>query len=302
LARRKKKKKKVWFGFGKKRKRTKAQTRAAKELVYKRFKLIFGIIAVISVFAVLSVGFVCLDQYVKTVSPVAKATGPLQLENTPSWFNSDLDALIKKTAGADVFPLDKETARIVAERLQKVTWLDNIRVRVTSNAVKVEARYRKPVASIEFRGKKFYLDKEASAMKYLPVANLPVVEIKGYSKLLNLSNLQHQEDIRAGLEILLALEKMDAISTPEKPLLAEIATIDVNNFNGRKNKGKTHIILFVKDGIRIDWGSAFGMSTGDTEATDRQKLSTLYSIYKEKNKENPTLLGRYKYIDLQDPQ
>lgn len=302
MARRKKKKKNVWFGFGKKRKRTKAQTRAAKELTFQRFKLIFGIIAVISVFAGLSVGFVCLDRYVKTISPIAKATGPLQLESTPSWFNSDLDALIKKTAGADVFPLDKETARVVAEKLQKVTWLDNVQVRVTSNAVKVEARYRKPVALIEFRGKKFYLDRKAFAMNYLPVANLPVVEIKGYSKLLNLSNLQHQEDIRAGLEILSALEKMDVISTPEKPLLAEIATIDVNNFNGRKNKGKTHIVLFVKDGIRIDWGSAFGMSTGDTEATDRQKLSTLYSIYKEKNKENPTLLGRYKYIDLQDPQ
>lgn len=302
MVRRKKKKKKDWFGFGKKRKRTKAQTRAAKELAVTRFKLIFGIIAVILVCAGLSVGFVCLDRYVKTVSPVAKESGPLQLENKPSWFNSDLDALIKRAAGADSFALNEETSRIVAEKLQKVNWLDEVRVRVTSDAVKVEAHYRKPVALIEFRGQKFYLDKEASAMKHLPVANLPIVEIKGHSKPLNLSNLQHQEDIRAGLEILLALEKMDTISTPEKPLLNEIASIDVGNFNGRKNKGKIHILLYAKDGTRIEWGSAFGMSTGDSEATDRQKLSTLYSIYKQVNDGEPTLLGRFTYIPLQDPQ
>jgi len=302
LARRKKKKKKVWFGFGKKRKRTKAQARAAKELAFYRLKLISGILAAILVCSGLSVGFIYLDRYVKTASPIAKATGPLELENTPPWFNSALDAKIKTAAGADSFALDKETARIVAEKLQTVTWLDDIRVRVTSNAVKVDARYRKPIALIKFRGKQYYLDKEAFAMEYLPVANLPIVEIKGNTKLLNLSNLQHQEDITSALNIVCALEIMDAKHSPKKPLLAEIATIDVNNFNGRKSKAKTHIVLFVKDGTRIDWGSAYGMSTGEIEATGPQKMSALYNLYKEKDKENPTLLGRYTYIDLQDPQ
>jgi hypothetical protein len=298
LARRKKKKK-TWFGFGKKRKKTKAQAKAARETTITRLRLVSGIFAVVILCAGFFFGSVYLDRYVETVSPVDKEV-PLLIENKPGWFNSELDSLIRATAGGETFAINKETARIVAERLQDLMWLEGVRVRVTGDAVKVNARFRKPVGLIEFKGKKFYLDENAFAMRYLPVANLPIVQIRGFSKPLNLASLRHQEDVDAALKILRLLAEMDAVSTPEKPLLAEIASIDVANFNGRKNKGKVHILLYTTDNTPIFWGSAFGMSTGEIEATDQQKLGDLYTDYKLNDRY--TLLGRSKYIDLRTPR
>lgn len=295
---RRKKKKKTWFGFGKKRKKTKAQAKAARETTVTRLRLVSGIFAVIILCSGFFFGSVYLDRYVETVLPVGEEV-PLLIENKPEWFNSELDSLIRTTAGAETFAITKGTARIVAERLQELMWLEGVRVRVTAGAVRINAGFRKPVGLINFKGKKFYLDENAFAMRYLPIANLPVVEIDGFSKPLIPASLQHQEDIDAALKILRLLAEMDAVSTPEKPLLAEIASIDVANFNGRTNKGKVHILLYTTDNTPIFWGSAFGMSTGEIEATDQQKLGDLYSDYK---RNGYTLLGRSNYIDLRTPR
>lgn len=296
---RRKKKKETWFGFGKKRKKTKAQAKAARGKTITRLKLVSRIFAVI----ILCAGFfflsVYLLQYVETVSPVDKEV-PLIIENKPKWFNSELDNLIRTTAGTETFAVNEKTARTVAEHLQELRWLENVQVRVTADAVRVYAGFRKPVALIEIKGKKLYIDENAVSMSYLPFANLPIVQIKGFSKPLNIASLQHQEDIDAALKILRLLAEMDAVSTPEKPLLAEIASIDVENFNGRKNKGQVHILLYTTDNTPIYWGSAFGMSTGEVEATDQQKLGDLYSDYKLNDRY--TLLGRSKYIDLRTPR
>ncbi len=135
---RRKKKKKTWFGFGKKRKKTKAQTKAARETTATRLKLISGILAAIIICAGFFFGFTYLDRYVKTVSPIDKQV-PLIIENKPEWFNSELDSLIRTTAGAKTFAINKDTARIVAERLQDLMWLEGVRVRVTAGAVKINA-------------------------------------------------------------------------------------------------------------------------------------------------------------------
>ena len=198
---RRKKKKKTWFGFGKKRKKTKAQAKAARETTITRLRLASGIFAVIILCAGFFFGSVYLRRYVETISPVDKEV-PLFIENKPGWFNSELDGLIRTTAGAETFAINKETARVVAERLQELMWLEGVRVRVTGDAVMINAGFRKPVGLIEFKGKKFYLDENAISMRYLPFANLPIVQIKGFSKPLNLVSLKHQEDVNAALKIL----------------------------------------------------------------------------------------------------
>jgi len=45
------------------------------------------------------------------------------------------------------------------------------------------------------------------------------------------------------------MNRMDKSFTPDKPLLFEIDRIDVRNFNGRRDKGEPHIVLYTKDGV-----------------------------------------------------
>ena len=74
---------------------------------------------------------------------------------------------------------------------------------------------------------------------------------------------------------------MDAQIQPEKPLLAEIQTIDVSNFNGRRNASQPHIVLYAKDGTEIKWGARIGQWHKNLEAKDEEKLAMLYNTFKE---------------------
>jgi hypothetical protein len=104
--------------------------------------------------------------------------------------------------------------------------------------------------------------------------------------------------LAAAVTILGKLEQMDATVAPEKPLLYEIDSIDVSNFEGRKNRREPHIVLYTKDSTEIIWGAEFGTWQRYLEAPDDEKLAKLYSYYEEFG----TLLGGAKYINLRDPQ
>jgi len=91
---------------------------------------------------------------------------------------------------------------------------------------------------------------------------------------------------------------MDEISTPEAPLLNEIASIDVSNFGGRKSSRRPHIVLYAKDGTQVFWGAAYGESARYLEASEREKIAMLYQFYKD----HSTIQGKVKYIELRHPQ
>ena len=100
------------------------------------------------------------------------------------------------------------------------------------------------------------------------------------------------------MDILYRLDRMDSLVTAEKPLLFEIDSIDVSNFDGRYSPNKPHIELYAKDGTRIVWGAEIGKWSEHLEVTDTEKIGRLYNFYKQ----NGTLLGTAKYINLCDPQ
>ena len=81
--------------------------------------------------------------------------------------------------------------------------------------------------------------------------------------------------------MLVRLDKMDSLVTPGKPLLFEIDSIDVRNFNGRRSRSKPHIVLYTKDNAEIVWGAEIGTWQRYMEATDEDKLAKLYSHYEE---------------------
>jgi len=136
---------------------------------------------------------------------------------------------------------------------------------------------------------------------FMPMPDLPIVEIKGLppvTKIPPLGEVWQRKDLAAAIRILDRLNDMDKSLTPDKPLLYEIDRIDVGNFNGLKNSRQPHIILYTKDNTEIIWGAEMGKWQQHLESTDQQKLAKLYGYYKE----NGTLSGAAKFINLRDPR
>ncbi len=250
------------------------------------------------------VGLVLMEKYITRTVPALEDTVELELADVPAWVNDELKNKVYAAAQGSGKPLrlDEDTALSVQRNLaQQVVWLDDIRVRTTHNCLRVEGRWRRPVALIQSGPAKFYLDAEKVVLDFVPITDLPIVEIQGLASTAGtprLGQFWRQDDLAAAITILNQLDRMDRSFAKDKPLLDEISRIDVSNFNGRKNDGRPHIVLYTKDDTQIMWGAEVGKWQQYLESTDEEKLAKLYSYYKEYG----TLSGGAKYINLRDPR
>jgi hypothetical protein len=253
------------------------------------------------VLAVVAGGLHFAEKYVKRATGAEEKNGQLELVNVPAWVSEELKAQIYRVAGAERLKLDDSAARQVAERVSgSVHWLRDVRVQVGHDRITLNAVYRKPVALVKSGLQKFYVDEELVVLDYLPLAELPVVTVKGvsFTRQPAAGTIFNREDLSAGVAVLKLLARMDERMAPQKPLLREIDSIDVTNFMGRRNPQGAHIVLYARDGTQLVWGAEVGMWQRHLEAKDDEKLATLYSFYAE----NGTLMGSAKYIELRNPQ
>jgi hypothetical protein len=95
---------------------------------------------------------------------------------------------------------------------------------------------------------------------------------------------------------------MDSRVVPDKPLLAEIKSIDMSNFNGRRSKSQPHIVFYAKDGTEIRWGAQKGAWQRYLEAKDEEKLTLLYNTYQEFGTVQLKAAQKGSFIDLTKPQ
>ena len=260
------------------------------------------VLAIVCVFAALGVGIVFLDKYIRKTAPV-RETIAVELVGVPAWVNDQLKEKVYAAAVAGGEPkLDENTTVLVQQNIvQRVAWLADVRVQTTHEGLRIAGRWRKPLAVVKSGLRKSYVDAEGVVLDFVPMPNLPIVEVKGLSPMTKMpqpGEVWQRDDLTAAVEILSRLDRMDELATPDKPLLREIDSIDVSNFNGRKNTGLPHIVLYTKDGTEILWGAELGTWGQHLEATDEQKLAKLYGYYKEYG----SLKGGAKYINLRDPQ
>jgi len=261
-------------------------------------------LAVICVFAALGVGFVFLDKYVKKVAPAWGRAIQVELVDPPAWINQSLrDKIIAAaTARGEDVKLEEDLARSIQNNLAcDAPWLQKVTVRTTHDKVLIEADYRKPLALVKLGLRKFYVDAEMVVLDFVPMTNLPIVNVKGLAtitKMPPMGKVWQREDLAAAVAILARLDRMDKLVTPDKPLLYEIDSINVSNFKGREDSRSAHIILYAKDNTEIIWGAEVDAWAVHLEAKDEEKLAKLYNYYKECGK----LSGGAKYIDLRTPQ
>jgi len=259
---------------------------------------ILKVLAVVCICAAVVAALYFVEKYVRSTTPIK--TGPLVLEDVPGWVTAELRTKIFAAAGYKNIELDEKAARLVAENLASVGWLDNVKVQTTHDNILISGQWRKPLALIKSGYNKFYVDAERVVLDFVPMPNLPLVHITGVTvtKIPNVGKVIEKQDIAAAVTILSAMAQMDKSVTPDRPLLDEVDRIDLSNFDGLHNNRQPHIILYAKDNTEIIWGAEFGCWQKYLEATDEEKLAKLYSYYKEYG----SLLGGAKYINLRDPQ
>ncbi len=276
--------------------------------VARTFCVIFVVVGI-------CVGFWSLDRYRRQVEPTESVMGPLKLVEPPAWLNEDLKLEIKRTAMPAGTPpnLDESSAAIVAERLGTLAWLTNVKVETTTKGILISAEYRQPVAMFEMPAAggltKYYLSHDMFGLDYLPMAKLPIVQLTGLPATTPpaIGEKWDREDATAAVEILDKLRGMDRnmVRQGDPPLLPEIKSIDVANFDGRRDAKTPHIVLKAADGREILWGAKLGVASRYMEANDYEKLTMLYEFFLEpkKTKGKPTLLGRdTKYVELRIPR
>jgi hypothetical protein len=173
--------------------------------------------------------------------------------------------------------------------------------------MEIVAQYRRPVVKASIGGRTVYVDEKMVAYEALPVTAIAVPEVVGITHRTAppAGTIWLAEDVKAAMELINILSMMDQQMTTapapiKKPLLDEIASIDVANFAGRKSASQPHLVLNVKDGTtQINWGAAWGQAARYLEADEKEKVTTLYQFYVE-NKNS--LQGKVKFIELRQPQ
>ncbi len=238
------------------------------------------------------------EGYVKAAVPLDD--GRLMLVGVPEWANWELKNCVAEIAGGTRFSVTDETAEDVAGNLASMSWLTDINVRATHDSILVKARWRKPVVMIELRETPpgIYVDQDLVVMKHMPMPHLPIVEAKGVS--LNIvpppGQTFDEGDVRAAVNLAVLLNQTDAEFVPKTPLLEQIASIDVSNYRGRKKAGMEHIVLNTKGKAQIIWGAEIGEYAKYLEASDEEKIASLYGYYKSGS------FAEAKYINLRIPQ
>ena len=304
MAKRKTKKGNVLFGFFSKKKKGR-RSKKKDHSVSSGLKVVAGIALVTIFIAGGAVGLIYMDRHVKATIPAKEAFGPLAYVKLPVWVNQEWKDSIYKVVGDGPFPLNEGSAKKIAQKLETISWLSNVKTLVTPEYIRIEPDYRRPVGLVDLgKNKKYYLDAQMVVLDYIPLDTLPLIEIKGTASPPRSIPVPGAtwaaEDTQAAVELLDMLYKMDVHFQQkeliQKPLLDEIESIDVSNFAARKNNKHPHIVLNVKDGTtKINWGAAWGQASRYLEQDEKEKLASLYEHFRTYNN---SLQGTAKWIEL----
>ncbi|MHB9071140.1 MAG: cell division protein FtsQ/DivIB [Sedimentisphaerales bacterium] len=297
-----KKEKKSWFS------RTKKLTKTEKKQRFHAVRTTIIIFAAIVVCVAVVVGFVFLDRYVKANLKLEKKTVPIHLLNFPDWGSEELKQKIVAEAAGDSkdLKLSDSAAMRIGENIAEFSWLYNTKVQIGNQAIVIDAQYRLPVALIKTNDSQYFIASDLVVLDYVNISKLPIVEITGVPAhrltWRSVGTKWDSEDVVAAVELLALFARMDSEVVPDKPLLAEIKSIDMSNFNGRRSSSQPHIVLYAKDGTEIRWGAQKGAWQRYLEAKDEEKLTLLYNTYQELGTVQLRAAHKGAFIDLIKPQ
>lgn len=295
-----------FFSFFKKKPKSRS-TKKTQTPMAAGLKITAGIMIATILIASAAIGMIYMERHVLSTAGIEHPDGSLKLINPPDWLDQQWVDTLVRTAGDKRFKLDKVSAGVVAQRLESLSWMENVRVQTTAGYISVSADYRKPVGLVNLSGgRRYYLDIDNVVLDYIPVTKIPVVEITGLAAVRSIPDPGHvwiAEDAAAAVDLLNRLYQYDQHFLNKqlitRPLLDDIQSIDVANFAERKNRSKPQIVLHVTDGTEVHWGAAWGQSTLSMEAYEEEKIQKLYKEFID-NKNS--LCGYARHFDLLTPK
>jgi hypothetical protein len=297
-----KKEKKSWFS------RTKKLTKTEKKQRSVAVRTTIIIFIAIAICVAVVVGFVFLDKYVKNNLNLEGKTVPIHLIDFPDWGSEELkNKIVAEAAGKTKdLSLSDTAAMRIEENIAEFSWLYDTKVQIENKAIVINAKYRQPVALIKTDDSQYFIASDLVVLEYVNISKLSIVEITGVPAHLltwrSVGTKWDSEDVVAAVELLALFDRMDKEVVPDKPLLAEIKSIDMSNFNGRRSSSQPHIILYAKDGTEIRWGARKGAWQRYLEAKDEEKLTLLYNTYQELGTIQLRAAQKGTFIDLIKPQ
>jgi len=286
---------KVSFKPGRQKRKKRTKTHLAPSLVP-----VLKLLAAVVVIAAAVIGLLTIEKRL-TESPQQAAY--IELIGVPEWASEQLQQRVSDAAlanGQDL-RLDEDAAVAIQNNIASlVPWLAEPKVHVTHNSIQIRGRWRTPLAIVSHRQKEFYISSDLVVLDYVPIPELHFVRLTGLKPPTGNpkpGDTWQGDDLAAALVILTRIERMDYALMLEKPLLHEIDSVDVGNFEGRKSTRQPHVLLYSKEKTQIIWGAELGAWARHLEATDEEKLAKLFAYYEEYG----TFSG-VKYINLRDPQ
>ena len=236
------------------------------------------IMAVFGLVGLVGAGFLWAERSIEARRQVQ--TGNLVFVDTPAWVDQTLLSKVTAAVG-DRFTLEPGVAEAISAGLNRVAWLRDVHVEVTAEAVRVHAQWRKPLAIVKSGLVHFCVDRDLVVLDKLDLA-LPMVTIRGvrYQRKPLVGSRLEEEDLAAAVDLIAILDSMDAQEAPAPPLLAQIETVDISNFQGRVAKQASHIVLIAKGNTQILWGAEINAWGEHLENSDTDKLAILYTVYR----------------------
>lgn len=292
------------FGFLKKKKKPAERKRKAVSSDHSGLKVMLSVMIVTLLIAGGLIGLLYLERYTMGATEQTSPMGTVVFKERPAWLNQEWIDWVQEVLGGNTFVLNEDSAAGIGRKLEATAWLKHIRVETTPVEIQVYADHRRPVGLVKSGSRQYYIADDMTVMNFIPMPTLNIAELKGVSSgIPEVGQGWLAEDAKAAIEILKFLYTMDLQfqreGRIEKPLLSEIATVDVSNFAARRNRSAPNIILTVKDGTKIHWGAAWGQSAVYMEAEEKDKLTRLYQHYMDyKN----SLQGTAKIIELRWPE
>jgi len=254
--------------------------------------------------AVVVEGFGFLEDYVAHITGRREVQWRVQLVDPPRWVSEELrDYLCLETCGIESgdFLLDKHLTRKWAANLAKNPWVKHIRqVRKRYDGlVEIDCELRQPIASIKQGSEVYYLDVEGVILPVLPLEGTlgHVVCLRGESagQIVPGDSIDSAA-ILAGIEVLAMIRQVDEQLPRAERLWHELASLDVANYEGRKDSAQAHLKLYTKNNhTEVRWGAAVDRSRVYYEAPEKYKVERLYQAHRLYG-----TLDRFEYIELRD--
>jgi hypothetical protein len=235
----------------------------------------------------------------------------VELKHVPAWMNADLQARIRQLA-TPVAPrsaLDHDLLVDITHILQSEPWVKQVhQVRRLSqkspgDTIEVHCDYRAPVALVEEEGYFWMVDIDGVKLpeRYARGELASVAMDARMPRLRVITGVAADapqagepwtgDDLRAGIELVRLLH--------DRPYAADVATIDVSNFAGRRNPQSAQIVLHTLSETEIRWGRpATGAKDFFVEVTPEQKLEHIQTIFDYLTRPDTGRRVRYPWYDI----